>query len=137
MRLLWLVLALALGLAWPGQAAPAGGSNPAKSTASPETAHRRSAQSRRTTCCGSHKGWHKSGTTWEGLPAQDPNLERHKDAKKEFMRRSGYPHGRKGYVVDYVVTPACGGKEEPSNLQWLPEVEARALDLREGRSCGR
>src|SRR5216683_7638817 len=31
---------------------------------------------------------------------------------------TGYPHGRKGYVVDHVKPLACGGVDAPSNMQW-------------------
>ena len=36
------------------------------------------------------------------------------EARHEFMRRSGYPHGRKGYVIDHVVPLECGGSDAPS-----------------------
>jgi hypothetical protein len=41
-----------------------------------------------------------------------------------FMRETGYPDGRPGYVVDYIVSPECGGSTDTSNMQWLTEEEA-------------
>jgi hypothetical protein len=35
----------------------------------------------------------------------------------QFMD-SGYPKGRKAYVVDHVVPLQCGGADIPSNMQW-------------------
>jgi hypothetical protein len=40
-------------------------------------------------------------------------------AKKEFMRRSGFPKGRRGFQVDHVVALACGGRDVSQNMQWL------------------
>lgn len=56
-------------------------------------------------------------------------------AKDQFMRDSGYPHGRKGYVVDHKVPLACGGADAPSNLQWQTIAEAKAKDKIERKGC--
>jgi hypothetical protein len=48
---------------------------------------------------------------------------------RSFMSQTGFPAGRPGYVVDYLVPPACGGSEEPSNMQWEGEEQARTKDL--------
>jgi hypothetical protein len=53
------------------------------------------------------------------------------EARHEFMRRSGYPHGRKGYVIDHIVPLECGGTDAPSNMQWQTAAEARAKDKTE------
>jgi len=53
------------------------------------------------------------------------------------MRQSGYPHGRKGYVVDHIVPLACGGPEFPSNMQWQTKAEAKAKDKWERKGCSR
>lgn len=44
------------------------------------------------------------------------------------MKRSGYPHGRPGYVADHIVPLAKGGKDIPSNMQWQTIAEAKAKD---------
>src|SRR3977135_2197134 len=55
-------------------------------------------------------------------------IKRSAKAKDDFMRQTGYPHGRKGYVVDHKVALACGGTDSPSNMQWQTKAEAKAKD---------
>ena len=62
-------------------------------------------------------------------------VKRSEDAKREFMKQSGYPHGRKGYVVDHVTPLACGGAEDPSNMQWQSVADAKAKDKVERQGC--
>jgi len=38
--------------------------------------------------------------------------------KHRFDVEQGYPHGRKGYVVDHVCALACGGIDDPTNMQY-------------------
>lgn len=38
--------------------------------------------------------------------------------KKKFDRLSGYPTGRKGFVVDHICALACGGIDRPVNMQY-------------------
>jgi len=52
------------------------------------------------------------------------------------MRQSGYPHGRKGYVVDHIIPLECGGSDVPSNMQWQSVQEAKIKDRTE-RNCRR
>ena len=35
--------------------------------------------------------------------SEDGHIHRDMNAKKEFMKQSGYPNGRQGYVVDHIV----------------------------------
>jgi len=60
-----------------------------------------------------------------------------RDAKvrREFMRQTGFPRGRRGYVIDHVVPLACGGADKPSNMQWQTAAEARAKDKQERKNC--
>jgi hypothetical protein len=57
-------------------------------------------------------------------------------AKKEFLKQTGYPKGRKGYVVDHIVPLECGGADTPSNMQWQTVAEAKIKDRTE-RNCRR
>jgi hypothetical protein len=62
---------------------------------------------------------------------------RHRAAAQAFRRQTGYPHGRPGYVVDHIIPLACGGKDEPSNMQWQSAADAKAKDKieRKGPGC--
>lgn len=53
------------------------------------------------------------------------------------MRQTGYPHGRKGYVIDHITPLACGGSDAPSNMQWQTKAEAKAKDRWERKGCRR
>ena len=62
-------------------------------------------------------------------------IERSEAAKREFMKTSGFPNGRPGYVVDHIRPLACGGADAPSNMQWQTVEEAKAKDGWERRGC--
>ena len=54
-------------------------------------------------------GWHESAS-----------------AKRQFQKKTGYPNGRPGYVVDYILPLRRGGADSPENMQWLTIDQARA-----------
>ena len=60
---------------------------------------------------------------------------RSQSAKDDFMRRTGYPHGRSGYVVDHIVPLCAGGVDAPSNMQWQSVEAARVKDRQERATC--
>ena len=62
-------------------------------------------------------------------------LKRTAEAKAEFRRQSGYPHGRPGYVIDHIVPLACGGADAPSNMQWQTLAAGKAKDHVERKGC--
>jgi hypothetical protein len=64
-------------------------------------------------------------------------IARSEKAKDDFMRQTGYPHGRPGYVVDHIVPLACGGADAPSNMQWQTRTDAKAKDKVERLDCSR
>lgn len=81
------------------------------------------------------------------VPLLSPGAPIHRDrhgrivrseaSKEAFMRETGFPHGRHGYVVDHIVPLACGGADLPSNMQWQTKAEAKAKDKWERKGCGR
>jgi len=62
-------------------------------------------------------------------------IKRSAAAKTEFERETGYPHGRKGYVVDHIVPLTCGGADAPANMQWQTKEEGKAKDKTERIGC--
>ncbi len=82
----------------------------------------------------------RSYSTHPRTPSSHPRAERqHRSqaVKDDFMRQSGHPRGWPGHVVDHVVPLACGGADEPSNMQWQSTEEAKAKDKVERRGCAR
>src|SRR5262249_21233926 len=63
-------------------------------------------------------------------------IKRSASARAEFMRRTGYPKGRKGYVVDHILPLECGGADVRANMQWQTAQEAKIKDRSE-RNCRR
>jgi hypothetical protein len=62
-------------------------------------------------------------------------IQRSEQAKDDFLRQTGHPHGWPGHVVDHKVPLACGGADAPSNMQWQTTAEAKAKDKVERRGC--
>jgi hypothetical protein len=56
------------------------------------------------------------------------HIMRSESAKRKFMKQSGYPHGRPGYVVDHIIPLKKGGCDCPSNMQWQTKAAAKAKD---------
>ena len=48
--------------------------------------------------------------------ASNGKIKRSAAPKKAFMKASGYPKGRKGYVVDHIVPLECGGADAASKF---------------------
>lgn len=62
-------------------------------------------------------------------------IERSSTAKYKYMKATGYPNGRPGYVVDHIAPLACGGVDSPQNMQWQTTEEAKAKDKWERKGC--
>jgi hypothetical protein len=64
-------------------------------------------------------------------PAQRKTIPWH-----DFMKQSGYPNGRPGYVINHILPIECGGADVPSNMQWQSVEESKSRD-RTDRNCRR
>jgi hypothetical protein len=62
-------------------------------------------------------------------------IQRSEAAKRAFMRATEYPSGRPGYVVDHIKPLACGGPDDPSNMQWQTIDDAKEKDRWERAGC--
>src|SRR5438105_15446291 len=56
-----------------------------------------------------YSGMHR--TTYAYGVARDKNgkIKRSESARHLFMRQTGYPHGRRGYVIDHIIPLKRGG----------------------------
>lgn len=54
------------------------------------------------------------------------DIIRSESARNEFMRATGFPDGRPGYVVDHVIPLKRCGADDPSNMQWQTIEDAKA-----------
>jgi hypothetical protein len=66
--------------------------------------------------------------SWANAKCGIPATKRGNKARQEFMRLTGYPKGRPGYVVDHVRALCVGGADEVGNMQWQTVAEAKAKD---------
>jgi hypothetical protein len=55
-------------------------------------------------------------------------IKRNRAAAREFMKQTGYPHGRPGYVIDHIIPLKEGGCDCPENMQWQTIEESKAKD---------
>jgi hypothetical protein len=102
-------------------------------------AHDRSAPGTKSTATVKAKSVSPSATPGSStVAARDANgkIARSAAAKDAFMKQTGYPKGRPGYVVDHKIPLECGGADTPSNMQWQTVQEAKVKDRTE-RNCRR
>lgn len=62
-------------------------------------------------------------------------IVRKQSARLAFMKQTGYPKGRPGYVIDHIIPLCLGGLDQPSNMQWQTIAEAKQKDIQERRDC--
>ena len=99
----------------------------------------RTSTSDATTRSSSYPKYHKTSTTvprynskpnYSSVVARDANgkIKRSEAAKLSFMKQTGFPHGRPGYVIDHKIPLKEGGCDCPSNMQWQTIAEGKAKD---------
>ena len=71
---------------------------------------------------------HYSSSGYVGARDTKGRIVRSAAAKERFMRMTGYPHGRPGYVVDHIIALKRGGADDSSNMQWQTIAEGKAKD---------
>jgi hypothetical protein len=70
-------------------------------------------------------------------------IQRSASAKRAFQASHPCPStgattgACRGYVIDHVKPLACGGMDNPSNMQWQIAAEAKAKDKWERVGCGK
>src|SRR5579875_42319 len=76
--------------------------------------------------------------------ARDANGRIHRSSSARYAFRSvnpcpstGETRGAcPGYVIDHILPLACGGADDPSNMQWQTRRAAREKDRWERETCG-
>lgn len=70
------------------------------------------------------------------MPDVEASTCRSTAVKRQFDKEQGYPHGRKGYIVDHKCSLFCGGRDSTSNMQYQTTVESKKKDLWENTPLG-
>jgi hypothetical protein len=55
-------------------------------------------------------------------------IKRSSAARHEFMKQTGYPNGRPGYLFDHLIPLKKGGCDCPENMQWQTKEEGKEKD---------
>ena len=55
-------------------------------------------------------------------------IKRSQAARLSFKKKTGYPHGRRGYVIDHIIPLKKGGCDCPGNMQWQTIEAAKEKD---------
>jgi len=76
----------------------------------------------------SSAGKHRSTYSTTAPRSSHGKIKRSSKAKEDFMKQTGYPKGRPGYVIDHVKPLSKGGADSPSNMQWQTKADAKAKD---------
>lgn len=73
-------------------------------------------------------GSYNSHSAVSGQRDRHGRIKRTEHARRQFMKQTGYPHGRPGYVIDHITPLSKGGVDSPSNMQWQTKEQAKAKD---------
>jgi hypothetical protein len=100
-------------------------------------AHDRKAPEQHATATKAEKPRKESTVSQPAAVARDERgrIQRSAAARHSFARQTGYPSGRPGYVIDHIKPLACGGADDPSNMQWQTIEAAKAKDRVERVGC--
>lgn len=71
----------------------------------------------------------------DGVIAQPIPLARSRPLIREFARKTGFPNGRPGYVVDHEIPLCAGGPDRLDNLQWQEVGASYVKDVFERELC--
>lgn len=82
----------------------------------------------------SHSSYHTSRCS-SCIRTSRGRILRNSSSIKSFKRQTGYPHGRKGYVIDHIIPLCAGGLDAPSNMQWQTLAESKIKDKIERKEC--
>jgi hypothetical protein len=69
-------------------------------------------------------------------PDANASICRNSAVKRQFDREQGYPHGRKGYIVDHVCAIGCTGKDITANMQYQTIEASKKKDRWETTPVG-
>jgi hypothetical protein len=84
---------------------------------------------------------HHSHSYTSSRHSRHSRIKRSTAAKVAFKRQHPCPSTGKspgpcrGYVIDHVKPLACGGADDPSNMQWQTVEEGKAKDKWERKGC--
>ncbi len=99
-------------------------SSPSKSS----TYHYSGSHTSKSSSYSTKSGKHNSNYNYSVKRDTHGRIMRSESAKRDFMKQTGYPHGRNGYVVDHIIPLKKGGCDCPSNMQWQTKQAAKAKD---------
>jgi cytoskeletal protein RodZ len=128
------VALIAPALLWPLQVTTQKGGRSPSTRRSSSSTRSRSSSSKPTTTRSRKSSVPKKSTV--APRSSNGRIKRSASARVDFMRRTVYPKGRKGYVVDHIIPLECGGSDSPSNMQVQTVQEAKIKDRTE-RNCRR
>ncbi len=92
------------------------------------SSHKSSYSSHRSSYSSKPSSGHSRSTYSSATRDSHGHVKRSDSARHQFMKQSGYPKGRPGYVIDHVVPLKRGGADRPSNMQWQTKGAAKAKD---------
>lgn len=81
--------------------------------------------------------------TLTSLTPLNASAEYHRSYKAKSVFKHNHPCPSTGrtkgacpdYIIDHIDPLACGGADDPSNMQWQTKAEAKAKDKWERRNC--